>query len=354
MRWRTGRTAVGPGDGAMSIGKALACRLPAGTNVLLPWLSTQATVRHHGPRQRGLNVVTITRWTGTEARILREVALRMNIYEFADHTNLSTSTVRDIENKGERAQLRTSTQKILDETLAAASEEAKRRFEASLGSTSTPSAPPEAAFLGHGSIVVCAPTRREEVGGRPVISVADNAAAQLVADTARTAGLRTRFELIPDGGDVDLNRANLVAICGPRMSRAVAGILTQDRRFEFFKEDDGPWVLRDSVTGMAYRSGQDQVPIRPWDAAYLGRLLRPDGAGMLLLIAGIHPQGSLGVAHLIATRLAELHRDTAGASFSVLVGTEYDPETGEPTQVSPLTPVCRWDVQLTNAGIHRE
>ena len=61
-------------------------------------------------------MVTITRWTGKQARILREVALRMTIYEFAAHTNLSTSTIRDMESKGERTQLRTSTQKILDET----------------------------------------------------------------------------------------------------------------------------------------------------------------------------------------------------------------------------------------------
>jgi hypothetical protein len=57
----------------------------------------------------------------------------MSIYKFADHTNLSTSTVRDIENKGERAQLRTSTQKILDEILAAAGDLAQERFASALG-----------------------------------------------------------------------------------------------------------------------------------------------------------------------------------------------------------------------------
>lgn len=57
--------------------------------------------------------------------MLREVGLRMSIYEFAAHTGLSVSTIRDMEAKGERAQLRTSTQKILDETLADAGDDAQ-------------------------------------------------------------------------------------------------------------------------------------------------------------------------------------------------------------------------------------
>ena len=84
-------------------------------------------------------MVTITRWTGREARILREVALRKTIYEFAAHTHLSTSAIQDWETKGERAQLRTSTQKILDETLAGAPEDAQQRFTAALADTTDPS-----------------------------------------------------------------------------------------------------------------------------------------------------------------------------------------------------------------------
>jgi tetratricopeptide (TPR) repeat protein len=73
------------------------------------------------------------RWTGREARILRETALRMTIRDFASHTNLSTYAIRDFEAKGVQANLRTSTQKILDDTLAAAPEDAKQRFAIALG-----------------------------------------------------------------------------------------------------------------------------------------------------------------------------------------------------------------------------
>jgi hypothetical protein len=45
-------------------------------------------------------VVTIMRWTGTEARILRATALRMTIRDFAAHTQLSPYAIRDFETKG--------------------------------------------------------------------------------------------------------------------------------------------------------------------------------------------------------------------------------------------------------------
>jgi hypothetical protein len=78
------------------------------------------------------------RWTGREARILRETALRMTIRDFAAHTQLSTYAIRDFEAKGEQANLRTSTQKILDATLAAAAEDAQQRFAVAVGRNASP------------------------------------------------------------------------------------------------------------------------------------------------------------------------------------------------------------------------
>jgi hypothetical protein len=80
-------------------------------------------------------VVTIMRWTGREARILRETALRMSIRDFAAHTQLSPYAIRDFETKGETANLRVSTQKILDTTLAAAPDDAQQRFASALDSS---------------------------------------------------------------------------------------------------------------------------------------------------------------------------------------------------------------------------
>jgi tetratricopeptide (TPR) repeat protein len=72
------------------------------------------------------------RWTGREARILRETALRLSIRDFAAHTQLSPYAIRDFEAKGEHANLRPSTQRILDATLTGAPEDAKQRFAAAL------------------------------------------------------------------------------------------------------------------------------------------------------------------------------------------------------------------------------
>ncbi|MBY8873768.1 hypothetical protein K7640_18225 [Micromonospora sp. PLK6-60] len=90
-----------------------------------------------------------------------------------------------------------------------------------------------------------------------------------------------------------------------------------------------------------YRSGQDQTPQRIWDVAYLGRLPRPDRQGSLIIFTGIHPPGSLGVVHLLCTRISELYSEVKTGNFSVLVGTEYEPDTHEPRHVELLTPLYR-------------
>lgn len=84
-------------------------------------------------------MVTVVRWTGREAKALRE-ALRMSGRDFANHTGLSTSTIADMEAKGDQAHLRHATQQLFDNALAEASEAAKRRFCAILGNTGLRSA----------------------------------------------------------------------------------------------------------------------------------------------------------------------------------------------------------------------
>src|SRR5258707_1298178 len=92
-----------------------------------------------------------------------------------------------------------------------------------------------------------------------------------------------------------------------------------------WERDDVGWLLRDTRTGEGFRSGQESDPRRPYDIAYLGRLPRPDGHGSVMAIAGIHPEGSLGVVHLLTTDIATLWGQVGTERFSVVVGTEYDP-----------------------------
>jgi hypothetical protein len=199
--------------------------------------------------------------------------------------------------------------------------------------------PVEGAFLGDGTVVIATPLKREAIKARPVVAVEDVAGSQRLAELARAFGLNPSFETVPLGGSIDLNRPNLIVICGPRLSAPVAQVLAQDPRLHFVRAEDGPWTLHDVSTGKTYRSGQDEQPERPWDVAYFGRLPRPDGRGNVIIFTGIHPQGSLGVVQLLTTQIEALYAEVKEECFSALVGTDYDPDTHEPQRVELLTPL---------------
>ncbi|GAA0265384.1 transcriptional regulator [Cryptosporangium japonicum] len=69
----------------------------------------------------------VERWTGREARALRE-ALRMSVRAFAAHLGVNTSAVSNWEKRGPQARLRYQTQEMLDTDLRLASDEARARF----------------------------------------------------------------------------------------------------------------------------------------------------------------------------------------------------------------------------------
>jgi Sigma-70, region 4 len=200
---------------------------------------------------------------------------------------------------------------------------------------------PEGAFLGVGGIIIATPLKQEARNARPVVAVEDFTAAQRIADLARTMQLDVEFEQVPLDGDIDLNRPNLIVVCGPRLSDTVAGVLAQDPFIQFERADDGPWTLHDRSTGKHYRSGSDSSPPRYWDAAYLGRLPRPDGRGLVMIFTGIHPPGTLGVVHLITTEINSLYEQVDAGQFSTLVGVDYTPDANEPVNVQLLTPLYR-------------
>jgi transcriptional regulator with XRE-family HTH domain len=202
---------------------------------------------------------------------------------------------------------------------------------------------PESRLLGQESVVIVTPLKKEAIRDRPVVAVEDVVGAQRLGAAAQALGLTPTFETVPLGGRIDLNRANLVIICGPRLSQTIGAVLDTDPNLRFVRAPDGPWTLKDLNTGKVYRSGLDQEPAMPNDVAYLGRTRRPDGAGALLIFTGIHPQGSLGVVRLLCNELPNLHEQVGDHAFSVLVATEYDPNSGEPRHVQFLTPVYRRD-----------
>jgi transcriptional regulator with XRE-family HTH domain len=198
---------------------------------------------------------------------------------------------------------------------------------------------PESALLGIESVTIVTPLKQEAIKSRPVVALEDVVGAQRLGDLALRLGLTPRFETIPIGGEIDLDRPNLLVICGPRISPQVAALLERDAHLRFVNAPDGPWTLHDNNTGKTYRSGQDQRPPKSRDVAYLARLARPDRKGSLLIFTGIHPQGSLGVVSLIVEQIQELHAEAGNRDFSVLVGTDYHADTGEPLRVHRMTPL---------------
>lgn len=201
---------------------------------------------------------------------------------------------------------------------------------------------PEGAFLGSGRVTVVTPLRSDPAGGRTYVALDDLTTGKRLEELAGSFDLTVGTDHVQVSGEIDLNRDGLVVVCGPRMSPVMADAYATDPLIKW-KQDGAGWFLRDIRTGQVFRSGRDEDPPHPYDVGYLGRLPRPDGNGTILAIAGVHSEGSLGVAHLLATEISNLWGSTGAGRFSVVVGTEYDPTTHEPLQTELLTPVYPHD-----------
>jgi hypothetical protein len=198
--------------------------------------------------------------------------------------------------------------------------------------------PPERAFLGSETLTVAIPLKRESQYGRPAVAQEDFAAFNALADLARDLQLGAEVEYIQLGGNVDLNRDNLVVICGPRISPLIAEVLKSDPVLQFERDDSG-WFLTDQRTGHTYHSPSDNPALRPGDVAYLSRQARPDGNGSFILLTGIHAVGSNGVIHYLTRELADLYEQIGTRRFSTLIASEFDPATRTITSSRRITPL---------------
>jgi hypothetical protein len=198
--------------------------------------------------------------------------------------------------------------------------------------------PPERAFLGTDRLTVAIPVKTEATNGRPVVAQEDFAAFNLLADLARDLQLEATAEYIPLGGELDLNRDNLIVICGPRLSLVVREILQSDPDLGFDQDDAGRW-LQDRRTGERYPSPSDLPQPRPADVGYLSRLHRLDGNGTFVLLTGIHAVGSHGIIDFVRRELADLYEQVDLQPFSTLIATEYDPVTRQVVRSERIAPL---------------
>ena len=199
--------------------------------------------------------------------------------------------------------------------------------------------PPERAFLGTDRLTVAIPLKTEAASGRPVVAQEDFAAFNLLADLARDLQLEAAVEYIPLGGELNLNRDNLIVICGPRLSPVVRQVLENDPVLGFDQDEAGRWVLLDRRTGQRHPSPSDLPQPRPADVGYLSRLQRPDGNGTFILLTGIHAVGSHGVIAFLRRELADLYEQVDLQPFSTLVATEYDPVTRQLVRSERIAPL---------------
>ncbi|MCM2388933.1 sigma-70 family RNA polymerase sigma factor [Streptomyces albipurpureus] len=185
--------------------------------------------------------------------------------------------------------------------------------------------PAERAFLGRRHLRVAVPQR---VGERQYVTVEDSATGQKLLGLAHRLQLNGELEYIPTTGEIDLNRDELIVVCGPKSSAVIAEALRKDPQLSFEMLPDGRWAIIERRSGRVHTSPSDApTDSIPGDIAYFGRLSRPDGKGSFLLIAGVHAVGSLGVAHFLSNNLATLYHRVGTADFSMVIGCDYSTET---------------------------
>ncbi len=201
----------------------------------------------------------------------------------------------------------------------------------------------ERVFLGTAALTVTFGGKREadKRGSGRVLAQEDVNAYNHLQELARTMGLDSRYEVIEPPGFVNLNRDNLVVICGPRLSPLISQVLEADRHLGFERDDQG-WYLVDRTAGTVYRSPMDAGVHK--DHAYLGRLPRIDGKGSFLYIAGIHAIGAPGAIHYLENHLAELYAEVKTKRFSTLVSCEFDADTLEIETSMRLSPIYRPEI----------
>lgn len=198
----------------------------------------------------------------------------------------------------------------------------------------------ERAFLGAGALTIVIGGKQEadKRGSGRVLAQEDLAAFNQMKELARTLGLDAHHEVVEPPGFINLNRENLIVICGPRLSPLIGQILESDRNLGFEQDEKG-WYLVDRSLGTIHRSPMDSGESR--DYAYVGRLPRIDGRGTFLYIAGIHAVGAPGAVHFLENYLTELYSEVRTKRFSMLVACDFDPKTLEVTASKRLSPIYR-------------
>jgi hypothetical protein len=179
----------------------------------------------------------------------------------------------------------------------------------------------ERALFGVGPVTVAVPTRRVAERGLPVISAEDAIAAERLTAQLVELGFTVEQYRIPVDGLWNPS-GDVIAICGPKNSPVTAEALTADPVLEFVADRVGRYAITDRLTGTRYLSAMDDDPPGSRDVAYVGRLPYRDTT--VLVIAGVHAIGSVGVVHYLAGHAAEVYATVGDGPWSAVIDSRHD------------------------------
>src|SRR5215475_287611 len=181
----------------------------------------------------------------------------------------------------------------------------------------------ERGLFGVGPVTVAVPLRSGQGRSLPVIASEDAIASKRLSVFLRDLGLDVDGFRIPVGGRWKPS-GDVVAICGPKSSPVTAQALSADP-FLNFRERGGRWVIEDNTNSRVYSSPMDDDPSdEKADIAYIGRL--PVDHGTMLVIAGVHAQGSVGAVDYLIGHLVEVYQAAGMKRFSMVVASWHDGE----------------------------
>ncbi len=183
------------------------------------------------------------------------------------------------------------------------------------------SAPPaERAFFGVGPVSIGIPRRIgvEEGRERPYVDDNDRRTGEtLQGKLAELAFTTSSFDIDPDTEAVP--SGDCIIVCGPKSAPIARHLLADDPILGFERSEAG-WAITDSTHDRKYFSPYRTDGARK-DFGYLSR--RIVDRRVIIHIAGITAVGSEGVAHWLATHLADLY-DPAAQLTDCVIGCEFD------------------------------
>jgi hypothetical protein len=100
------------------------------------------------------------------------------------------------------------------------------------------------------------------------------ATGQTILALAHNLSLLGSLEYIPLSGEIDLNRPELVVVCGPKTSPVTAAALQADPVLDFNQLTDGHWAIIERSSGKVHHR---RFRSRPHQVATIEAPRRRDG-----------------------------------------------------------------------------